>query len=165
MVNMFFTNFTAFFDMIIVAFISVFLTLLFKGGPSILYTNGKFSINNLIWLFLIQFSGSIGVFMLSSYFFCSPILSEYKSIQHPVSILVALMPVELTLVLLIVLIHRIWIFIIKKVDPNFEEQDPLEKIKAIRSFYEESEYKARENLETTDDVENGENSNKNADQK
>lgn len=75
------------------------------------------------------------------------------------------MPVELTLVLLIVLIHRIWIFIIKKVDPNFEEQDPLEKIKAIRSFYEESESKAKENIETTDDVENGENSDKSADQK
>lgn len=163
MVSVFFTNFTTFFDMIVVAFISVFLTLLFKGGPSILYINGKFSINNLIWLFLIQFSGSIGVFMLSSYFFCSPILSEYKSIQHPVSILMALMPVEITLVLLIILIHRIWVFIIKKVDPNFEEQDPLEKIKAIRNFYEETE--AKENLETTNDVENSEISNKSTDQK
>lgn len=101
--------------------------------------------------------------MLSSYFFCSPILSEYKSIQHPVSILMALMPVDITLVLLIILIHRIWMFIIKKVDPNFDEQDPLEKIKAIRNFYEETE--AKKNLETTNDVENSEISNKSTDQK
>lgn len=149
MVSMFFSNFSTFLDMILVAFISVFLTLVFKGGPSILYINGKFSINNLIWLFLIQFTGSIGVFVLSSYFFCSPILSEYKALQHPISILMALMPIELTLVLLIVLIHRIWMFIIKKIDPNFEEQDPLEKIKAIRSFYEENETKNKE-LNTKD---------------
>ena len=77
----------------------------------------------------------------------------------------ALMPVEITLVLLIILIHRIWILIIKKVDPNFEEQDPLEKIKAIRNFYEETETKAKEDLETTNDVENSEISNKSTDQK
>lgn len=151
MISSYLGNMSQMLDMILAAIISVFLTLLFRGGPAVLYEDNKFVFRNLFWLVTIQFMGSIGVYILTSYFFTSDLLIEYKSYKNAVSFLAALMPVEITLVLLIILLHRLWLILIKKVDPSFEEHDPLSKIRAIRSFYENKEEKKdeTENQEST----------------
>lgn len=147
MFNNFFSNLSNMIDMLLAAVISVFFTLIFKGGPSILYEEGEFNFKKLMWLFLLQFFGSIGVYILTSYFFCSGFLTDYKSSQQFFAFLAALMPVEITLVLLIALIYRIWIFAIKKVDPNFKEDNPLDNIHTISKLSEFKKHKSLTDLE------------------
>lgn len=151
MLNAFISNGSQIADMVLAAFISVFLTILFRGGPNSLYRNGKFSIHYLIWLISLQFVGSIAVYLLTFYFFCSSYLKEHIALREPVSFLIALMPVEITLVLLIVLVHRVWLFVIRKIDPNFEEKDPLDRIRHIRDFYDEAAEKYEKELKQCDE--------------
>lgn len=131
--DQFFNNIWNIVSMIFAAVISFFFTILFKGGPRIFYENDKFIMRRALWVFLIQFFGSIGVYILTFYFCNGHIFGDemYKSF---LPFLLALMPVEITIVLLIILIHRIWMLIIKKVDPSFEEGDPLEKLKSLTTF-------------------------------
>lgn len=161
MISSYLGNMSQMLDMILAAIISVFLTLLFRGGPAVLYEDNKFVFRNLFWLVTIQFMGSIAVYILTSYFFASDLLIEYKSYKNAVSFLAALMPVEITLILLIILLYRLWLMLIKKVDPSFEEHDPLMKIRAIRSFYENREEKDEKNEST--DKNNNNNTNKDGD--
>lgn len=130
-----FNSISSFFDMLLAAIVSVFLTLLFRGGPAILYDKGKFRVKRLFWLFIGQFVGSIGVYVLTSYLFCTEAFKDLSSYKLVVTFLAAIMPVEITLVLLIVLVHRFWLIIIKKIDPTFTEDNPLEKIATIASIH------------------------------
>lgn len=135
MIGNIFNSISSFFDMLLAAIVSVFLTLLFRGGPAILYDKGKFRVKRLFWLFIGQFIGSIGVYVLTSYLFCTEAFKDLGSYKLVVTFLAAIMPVEITLVLLIVLVHRFWLIIIKKVDPTFKEDNPLENIATIASIH------------------------------
>lgn len=163
-----FDNISSFFDMLLAAIASVFLTLLFRGGPSILYSKGKFRMKRLVWLFIGQFIGSITVYVLTSYLFCTEAFKEFGSYKLVVTFLAAIMPVEITLVILIVLVQRFWTIIMKKVDPNFSEENPLDKIYTIASIHnnkpantylpdDEEETEVNKNNETNDDNTNANN--------
>lgn len=140
-----FSDFYNIFSMFLAAFISFFFALIFRGGPQILYQNNKFVFRRFAWLFAIQFFGAIAVFIITlSIFANGGILEQYSHYGLLLAFIFGILPIEITMVLLMVTIHRIWLIVIKKIDPNFEETDPLDKIKSVIDFTDERKERVKD---------------------
>lgn len=122
MFNGYLVNLSYVVNMIVAATISIFLALLFRGGPAILYRGDEFSYRDLFWLVTIQFSSSIGVYIVMSSFFETSLFAGMKQYQHAVTFLCALLPTEITFVLFLTILHRLFYKVIKKFDPEFNEK-------------------------------------------